>query len=80
MDGTDGQSCNGHLRGAPSGAELLRNGAVPGAVVFAAQRHLLHRFALQAGGNTGLLVLENSRKLTGKARENGLFRWETGRF
>jgi hypothetical protein len=62
-----------HLRGADSGAELLEKGAFPGAVVFAAQRQLLHRFALVGAEFTGLGERENSRESTGKARESGLF-------
>ena len=64
---------NSPSRGADSGAELLEKGAVPGAVVFAAQRQLLHRFALVVAGFTGLDDRGNSRKLTGQARESGLF-------
>jgi hypothetical protein len=59
--------------GADSGAELLEKGADPGAVVFAAQRQLLHRFALVGAVFTGLGIRENSRESTGKARGNGLF-------
>lgn len=62
-----------HLRGADSGAELLEKGAVPGAVVFAAQRQLLHRFALVGAEFTGLGESGKSRESTGKARESGLF-------
>jgi hypothetical protein len=69
-----------HLRGADSGAELLEKSAVPGAVVFAAQRQLLHRFALVGLEFTGLGERENWRESTGKARESGLFPRETGRF
>lgn len=47
--------------------------------MFAAQRQLLQGFALQATGITGLVVLEQSRKLTGK-RRNALHSGKSARF